>query len=162
MKPALPVMVAGLVFISALRIGPRAALGNLRDARDSLWLVLAFQVGVPLLLVAVLLPIAPPATYGALAVVLAMSAPSISGAPAFTVMLGHDPAPAMRLLILGTALLPLTILPVFWLVPALGDPGDVIATALRLTARHRRRGRGRLHAAPSGLSDPETRHHPGA
>ena len=134
MKPALPPMVAFLVFVSALRIGLRAAVGSLREARRSLWLVLAFQLGVPLALVSLLLPLGPAGTYAGLAAVLAMSAPSISGSPAFTVMLGHDPAPAMRLFILGTALLPLTVIPVFWLVPALGNLPEVIATALRLTA----------------------------
>ncbi|MDJ0626734.1 MAG: hypothetical protein QNJ44_00630 [Rhodobacter sp.] len=134
MKPALPALVAFLVFVSALRIGLRAALGSLHEARRSVGLVLAFQLAVPLALVALLLPFAPAGGYAAVAAVLAMSAPSISGSPAFTVMLGHDPAPAMRLFILGTALLPLTVIPVFWLVPALGGPGEVIAAALRLTA----------------------------
>ena len=133
MKPVLPAMVAFLVFVSALRIGLRAAVGSLREARQSLWLVLVFQLAVPLALVAVLLPL-DVAGAVVVAVVLAMSAPSISGSPAFTVMLGHDPAPAMRLFILGTALLPLTVIPVFWLVPALGNLSEVIATALRLTA----------------------------
>ena len=36
MKPVLPPMVAFLVFVSALRIGLRAALGSLREARASL------------------------------------------------------------------------------------------------------------------------------
>lgn len=133
LKPALPPMVAALVFISALRIGMRAALGNLRQARTSLGLVLTLQLGVPLALIGLLALTGWHGSAAGLALVLAMSAPSISGAPAFTVMLGHEPAPAMRLLILGTAILPLTILPIFWLTPALGGPAEVILTALRLT-----------------------------
>jgi len=133
MKPALPAMVAFLVFVSALRIGIKAALGNLRQARGNLGLVLILQLAVPLLLIA-LFAVAGLATHpAAIAVVLAMAAPSISGGPAFTAMLGHDPAPAMRLLILGTVLLPLTVLPVFGLVPALGGLGGVTWAALRLT-----------------------------
>jgi hypothetical protein len=33
LRPWLPEFVAALLFITALRIGPRAALGNLRDLR---------------------------------------------------------------------------------------------------------------------------------
>ncbi|MEM9022234.1 MAG: hypothetical protein AAGB22_00735, partial [Bacteroidota bacterium] len=73
------------------------------------------------------------ATPVALATVLAIAAPSISGSPAFSVMIGHDPAPAMRLLILGTALLPLTVLPVFWLLPSLDGLSAVALAAARLT-----------------------------
>ncbi len=137
MKPALPAMVAFLVFVSALRIGLRAALGRLGEARDSLWLVLLYQLGLPLLVLATLAVLAPAGATGtaaALAVALALAAPSISGGAAFTVMLGHDPAPAMRLLVLGTLLLPLTILPVFWLLPALEGLDEVLFAALRLSA----------------------------
>ena len=48
MKPALPAMVAGLIFISALRIGWRAAVGNVAEAGDSLRRVLILQIAVPL------------------------------------------------------------------------------------------------------------------
>ncbi|MDJ0824204.1 MAG: hypothetical protein QNJ16_01750, partial [Rhodobacter sp.] len=134
MKPALPAMVALLVFLSALRIGLRAAVGSLRETQGALKVALALQLGVPLVLIAALALAGWQHGAAGLALVLAMAAPSISGSPAFTAMLGHDPAPAMRLLILGTALLPLTILPVFWLLPGLGDFGGTVATALRLTA----------------------------
>ena len=61
-----------------------------------------------------------------------LSAPSVSGSPNFTALMGHDPTPPMRLLILGTALFPLTALPVLWLMPGLGNAGDVLAAAARL------------------------------
>jgi len=133
MKPALPPMVTALVFISALRIGFRAAAGNFAEARGALGLVVALQLGVPLLVILLLWLAGWQGSAAGLALVLAMSAPSISGGPAFTAMLGHDPAPAMRLLILGTALLPLTVLPVFWLMPGLGGLGPVAMAATRLT-----------------------------
>ncbi len=133
LKPWLPPMVAGLVFISALRIGLRAAMGNLAQARGTLRHVATLQLGVPLALIALLAVTGWLGTATGLAVVLAMSAPSISGGPAFTAMLGHDPAPAMRLLVVGTALLPLTVLPVLWLLPALGGLPAVAFAALRLT-----------------------------
>ncbi len=68
----------------------------------------------------------------ALALVLMLSAPSVSGSPSFTALMGHDPAPPMRLLILGTALFPLTALPALWLMPGLGDTGEALAAAARL------------------------------
>ena len=40
----------------------------------------------------------------------------------------------LRLLILGTALFPLTALPVLWLMPGLGNASDVILAAARLAA----------------------------
>lgn len=134
LKPALPAMVVFLVFVSALRIGARAAFGSLWDAGQNLALVLVLQLAVPCTIAGGLVAAGLHGSVAGAALVLAMAAPSISGSPAFTVMLGHDPAPAMRLLILGTALLPLTVLPVFLLLPALGGPNEVIRTALRLTA----------------------------
>ncbi len=134
LKPALPAMVVLLVFVSALRIGARTALGNLRDARQELALVLALQLAVPLALAGGLTVAGLHESAAGAVLVLAMAAPSISGSPAFTVMLGHDPAPAIRLLVLGTALLPLTALPVFWLLPTFGGPQEVVRAAVRLTA----------------------------
>ncbi len=133
LKPTLPAMVAFLVFVSALRIGARAAVGNLREARHGLALVLALQLVVPFAVASGLTIAGLHGSIAGAALVLAMAAPSISGSPAFTVMLGHDPAPAMRLLIVGTALLPLTVIPVFWLLPTLGGPDEVVRVAIRLT-----------------------------
>ncbi len=134
MKPALPWLVAGLIFLSALRIGMRAAVGNLGEARASLGRVLVLQMAVPVVGVALLIAAGLADTPAGLALTLALSAPSIAGSPAFAVMLGRDPAPAMRLLILGTALFPLTVLPVLWLSPALGGFSEVAGAALRLVA----------------------------
>lgn len=132
LKAVLPALVAFLVFVSALRIGVRAAMGNLQDARQNLIHVLTLQLAVPFVLAGGLAALGLHGSVVGAALVLVMSAPSISGSPAFTVMLGHDPAPAMRLLILGTALLPLTVLPVFWLLPSFGGPDEVVRAALRL------------------------------
>ncbi|MCY3995541.1 MAG: hypothetical protein OXF07_05325 [Rhodobacter sp.] len=133
LKPALPAIVVFLVFISAMRIGVGAALGSLRDARQDLVRVLALQLAVPCVLALGLVAAGLHGSAAGAALVLAMAAPSISGSPAFTVMLGHDPAPAMRLLVIGTALLPLTVIPVFSLLPTLGGSSDVADAALRLT-----------------------------
>lgn len=133
MTPWLPVMVAFLVFLSAARIGLRAAAGQMAEAPATLRTVLILQLAVPLGTIAVLWSLGWAGTAMGLAAVLVLAAPSISGGPTFTAMLGHAPEHAMRLLILGTALLPLTVLPVFWLSPAFGDAGAVIGAALRLT-----------------------------
>src|SRR5690606_12948395 len=63
---------------------------------------------------------------------LATAASPISGSPNLAMMTGHDPAPALRLVIIGTASLPLTVLPVFLLLPELGDPAVVLLAAARL------------------------------
>lgn len=134
MKPFLPELVGFLLFLAALRIGPRAAFGAVADLPVSVGLVLIYQMLLPVL--ALLFAMAggwqelPLAT----ALILMLSAPSVSGSPNLTVMTGNDPTPALRLLIFGTAFLPLTVLPILWLLPALGTLSDVIAASLRLLA----------------------------
>lgn len=132
MRPALPEMVGFLLFLTALRIGPRAAWESLAALRRSLRLALLLQVAVPLTAAALLWAAGLLGTPLALALLLMMSAPSVAAAPSVTVMLGHDPAPALRILILGTAILPLTVLPVFWILPELGGIGPVLTAAGRL------------------------------
>ena len=134
LTPWLPHMVAGLLFLSALRIGPKQAAGSLAEAGTALWITLIYQLVVPLVCVVAVVALGVAGHPMALALVLVAAASSISGAPNFSVMLGADPAPALRMLILGTALLPVTILPVFWLMPGLGDASDVALAALRLLA----------------------------
>jgi ACR3 family arsenite transporter len=131
MKPWIGELVAGLLFISALRVGPRRALGALADMRASLGFALVCQVSIP---VAAILLFAFAGWSGALAtgLVLMLAAPPISGSPNLTVLTGNDPAPALRQLVIGTALLPATVIPVFWLAPALGAAGEVIGAASRL------------------------------
>lgn len=68
----------------------------------------------------------------AMAILLMLSAPSVTGSPNFSILLGYDPDPAFRLLLVGTAILPITMIPVFWLAPGLGDLGESIVSALKL------------------------------
>jgi hypothetical protein len=63
-----------------------------------------------------------------------MAASPISGSPNLTILAGHDPAPSLRQFVAGTALLPVTVIPVFWLIPSLGDASDVLLSAMRLHA----------------------------
>jgi hypothetical protein len=134
LKPWLGELVAATLFIAALRIGPRQALGAVRDLPMTLGLVLAFQLAMPLLALGALGAAGWLATPLAVAVALMLSASPIAGSPSLTVLVGHDPAPALRLVVLGTLLLPLTVLPVLWLMPVLGTAGEVLAASARLLA----------------------------
>lgn len=127
----LPPLVALTLAMAALRIGPRAARGNLGDLRLSLRLVAVYQVLLPLALAAGFHAFG---FNGALAtaLVLMAAAPSISGAPNIAAMTGNDPAPALRLLIAGVALAPLTVVPVFLLWPGFGSPASVASASLKL------------------------------
>lgn len=133
MRPWLPHMVAGLLFITAFRVGYKGSVGQLSAAPRVLAEVLILQLALPLLALAVVLAFGLSATTAALAVVLMLCAPSISGSPNFAVLVGHDPAPAMQILVMGMALFPLTILPTLLILgPAFGDIGGVLFTSLRL------------------------------
>ncbi len=134
LKPWLPEMVAGLLFLTAFRIGARRALGGLHDGLSSLKAVVVLQMGLPLLALSCFYGLGLLATPLAVAIILMLSAPSLTGGPNITLLLGHAPEPAFRLMILGTALMPLTVLPVLLLLPALGDLTQVLVASLRLTA----------------------------
>lgn len=128
----LPELVALLLFLAAFRIGPQAVLGAGGDLRRTLILVLVFQVAMPVGAVLGFGFFGLMATPVALALVLMLAAPSVTGSPNFTLLMGHDPAAPMRLLLIGTALFPLTMVPVFLLIPTLGSPTDVGLSALKL------------------------------
>ena len=68
----------------------------------------------------------------AMGVALMLAAAPITGSPHIAWMVGADPAPALRQMVVGTALLPLTALPVFWLLPAFGSHLQVVASVARL------------------------------
>ncbi|MEM9425957.1 MAG: hypothetical protein AAGA06_04575 [Pseudomonadota bacterium] len=132
LRPWLPHLIAALLFVSAYRIGPRAALGTLGDLRRSAAVVLLYQLAAPLLLLGLLGAAGLAATPAGLAAVLVLAAPSVTGNPNFTILMGHDPIRAMQLLLLGTALFPLTVVPVLWALPVLEGAADVLASAARL------------------------------
>lgn len=132
LRPWLPHLVALLLFLTALRIGPRAALGRLAEARQTLGLVLLLQLALPLVALAGLVALGWQDHPYALAALLMLAAPSVTGSVNFVIMLGRDPAPALRLLILGTALLPLTVLPILWLGPEVGAGAQALGASARL------------------------------
>ncbi len=137
LQPWLPHMVAALLFLNAYRIGYSRAVGGLRDGLDTLCAVALLQLALPLLALAGAALLGLAETPAALALVLMLSAPSVTGSPNITALLGHPPETAFRLLILGTALMPLTVIPVFLLMPGLGaldHLADVLRAAGRLVA----------------------------
>ena len=132
MRPWLQELVALLMFLAALRIGPKNAFGALADAPKIIGITAINQLVLPLVLIALFWSIGMLETNLATALILMAAASSISGSPNLTIMVGADPAPALRLLVIGTALLPLTVLPVFYCLPVLGSPTMVMIAAAKL------------------------------
>jgi hypothetical protein len=132
LRPYLGELVALQLFLSAFRIGPVAALESLQALGRTVLAIGLMQVVLPVVAILLFGAFGVMGAPLALVIVLLMAAPSASGVPNFTLLLGHDPAPAMRVLILGTALMPLTVLPVFWLLPGIGETSAALIAALRL------------------------------
>ncbi|MBE1285980.1 MAG: hypothetical protein GJ676_21885 [Rhodobacteraceae bacterium] len=132
LRPWLPEIVSLLLFLTAFRIGYRDALGT--DLKSAVGAVLILQLLLPVAAAILFVFWGGGLSPLAVVIVLVLAAPSVTGAPNFTILLGGDPAVALRLLVLGTAVLPLTTLPVFWLLPQLGDFQAVLGAAGRLTA----------------------------
>lgn len=132
MQDWLPAMVAGLLMVTALRIGPRAALGTLSDLRWGVASVLILQLALPLTILGIFWAFGISHGAVALALVLAAAAPAISGSPNLALMLGQDAGRMMQILVLGTALFPLTVLPLLFLMPQLGDPKTIVLAACKL------------------------------
>lgn len=132
--PWLPLMVAGLLTTTALRIGHRAAMGAVSDLRWGLAAVAVLQMVLPLVLLGLLTLAGLQKTPAALAIVLASSAPAITGCVNLALMMRLDAGRMMQMLVLGTAVFPLTILPVLYLLPQLGPASEVIMASLRLLA----------------------------
>ncbi|MEX0285266.1 MAG: hypothetical protein AB3N23_11705 [Paracoccaceae bacterium] len=132
MRPWMPQLVVMLLFVSVLRMEPRAVLRSLTQLRGTLLAVLLLQLAAPLLLIGGAVLLGWQTSPYILALMLMLAAPSIVGSPNICMMMGVEPNAALRLMVIGTALLPLTVVPVFWAVPAFGDPSAVLAAALRL------------------------------
>jgi len=107
-RPWLPELVALMLFVAALRIGPKAALGALATLPRTLAVVLVFQLAAPLAVLGLCIALGVADSPVALALVLLCAAAPLAGSPNLALLVGGDSAPALRLLILGTALLPLT------------------------------------------------------
>ena len=134
MRPWLPVLVAGLIFLAAFRIGHRQARIPRGELPGLAGVVLAYQVGVPVAVALAFAAVGQAGSPAAVALTLMCAAPSVAGSPNLTVLAGGDPAPALRLVIAGTAVLPLTVIPVFLVSPGLGGSAGLLMVSARLMA----------------------------
>ena len=134
LKPHIQILVAALLFFAALRIGPGKIDGAMSRMRDAAVPVLLFQVGMPVTATAVFMGLGLSGTPVALSLILMLAAPPVLGSPNLAALSGADPAPAFRLMVIGTAVLPLTVLPVLALMPGLGQASVIVSAAGRLLA----------------------------
>ena len=87
---------------------------------------------LPLLAVGILSSLQLTSSIFAIALTLILAAPSITGAPNFAILLNSKPEPAFQALIIGTALLPFTVIPIFWVIPELGGFIEVFSASFHL------------------------------
>lgn len=134
LRPLLPELVVALLFVASLRVGPRATLGGTKALSRTLGTVAIYQLAAPLLALGAVLALGVANTPAAMALILVLAAPSVTGSPNFTILMGQDPAVAMRILLIGTALFPLTALPVLTLSPVVETPAEAVLGTVRLIA----------------------------
>ena len=133
LQPWIGELVALLLLVTGLRVGARRAFGALTDLRAVLMRIAVLQCGLPLMAIAVFAGLNVSHWPLALAVSLMLAAPSLTGAPNFAIMMGLDPAPGMRLLVLSTALFPITALPVLAILdPAGGGAAHALSLSIGL------------------------------
>lgn len=132
-KPYIEELIALLLFTTCLRVGPKQVLGAMREIKTNLIFTLVLQVLLPIT-IALVYWVADFQDPLWLALILLTAAPAISGSPHLVTLLGFDPTATLRQLIIGTALLPLTIIPVFALMPEIGSLKDIFLASIRLLA----------------------------
>lgn len=142
MMPAVAPLIVVLLFLAALRIGPAGMTprGQGRALRRGFGLMLAMQLALPLAALALLAPLGALGGVLAAGVVLVLAAPPLTGSPGLAALSGADPGVALRQLVISTAFLPLTALPVLFLLPLPGAPetraaGEMLAASLGMAGR---------------------------
>ncbi len=131
-KDLLPQFVALLLFLTAFRIGHKKVVSSFQKLSLVLLVVLTLQLMLPLLAVGILSSLQLTSSIFAIALTLILAAPSITGAPNFAILLNSKPEPAFQALIIGTALLPFTVIPIFWIIPELGGFIEVFNASFHL------------------------------
>ena len=159
LAPWVPEMVAALLFLNAFRSGPEMMRAIGPGLRQSLPMVALLQLGLPLVALGAAALVWDELPAFVFAALLMMAAPSLTGAANFMAMIGYDPAPAMRLLVVGTLMFPLTAFAVLWAMPGIAAV-EATAATLRLAgvillvvgagvlARHV----AQTHAAPGAIN----------
>jgi len=130
-RPHIGLLIAVLLALAAFRIGARAAWGAVSAMASTVVLVAVLQIAVPLTVLAVERGFGLSGPIALALLVMTTTAP-IAGTPNLTILVGGDPAPALRIVVVSTALLPLTVVPVFLASGDLGAPLAVLPAAARL------------------------------
>ncbi len=128
----IPEMVVLLLFLGALRLSPDDLLKLRTGLPAALALVLVLQLALPMTILALAFLLNAATAPLTLALVLLTCAPPIVSSPNIATMMGLSAPTAMQMMILGTVLLPVTALPVFWFMPMLGSSDQIIGAVLRL------------------------------
>lgn len=135
MRQAIPLFIGLLLFLAVLRILPDAgAAASMRS--KSAWTSTLLRIGLAQLLLPVVvfyaLSLCQAPWVVVLAATLVAAAPPISGSPNLVLLLRGDAALAMRWLMLGTVLLPLSCLPVLYLLQPEQSITTMLSPALQL------------------------------
>ena len=127
---ALMPLIAGILFVSVLRLDPAAVAGALGHARQDVPTVLVLQLGLPLTLAALVSAAGWAGPFAAVLILTVAAAP-IAGGAGLAALTGLDGATALRLLVWGTALIPVTsILPLRFALAE--SPAGIWLPALKL------------------------------
>ncbi|MEL6167810.1 MAG: hypothetical protein AAFR35_03915 [Pseudomonadota bacterium] len=118
-RPWVGALIALLLVVTGARVGAAKVFGRPGDLGPVLRRIGVLQVICPIAAFAVFAGMGALHHPMALAIVLMLAAPSVTGAPNFAIMIGALPDAGMRLLVIGTALFPATALLIF----LLADPG---------------------------------------
>ncbi|MEP3333850.1 hypothetical protein [Sedimentitalea sp.] len=128
----IPEMVVVLLFLGALRLSPTDLRALRTDLPRAAWYVLVSQLVLPLVVLAAAFALGATQSPVTLALVLLACAPPIVSSPNIAAIMRLNVPTAMQLMVLGSVLLPVTVLPVFWLMPTLGSAEQVLGATLRL------------------------------
>lgn len=136
--PFVGIAIALLLFLACLRTGPRAAAGAARDLRRTWVAVMVLQICVPLSVLGAGLAVGLPRNFLS-PVILLLAASSVTVVPHFLAIMGMDTSHALRLLLLGTLMVPATAWVVFTAASAggmtvYGEPAAILTAVLRLLA----------------------------
>ncbi len=132
--PTIVPCVAALLFLTTVRVGPGAFRLGRRGVRVEAARAAAMQTALPLLGLGAMTAAGWAETPLGLGVLVTLAACPITGSAGLTLLAGADPAPALRVVAVGTAAFPLTVLPVLAAMPQLGEPSAVLGAAGRLLA----------------------------
>ncbi len=135
LRQAIPWFIGLLLFLAVLRILPDAgAAASMRSS--AAWTSTLLRVGVAQLLLPIsvfcLLSLMQAPWVAVLAATLVAAAPPVSGSPNLVLLLRGDAALAMRWLMLGTVLVPLSCLPVLYLLQPEQSITTMLSPALQL------------------------------